>query len=175
MTMSSAPTAPAPEGQQAPKKSLGKLMLPLFAVLNLIVLGGGAFLTYKSTMAYEPPELREAQAANEIKKERDIASTGPSVMFTMPAFAVNMAGQPRRLIKVEMTFEMLDKDGFEEIVRNSPQVRDQIIRILNKKTFDDVETIQGKLFLKDQISVALNQQMKAGVVKDIYFNEFLVQ
>jgi flagellar FliL protein len=150
-------------------------MLPLFALLNLVVLGGGAFLTYQSTIAYEPPQLREAQAALELKKEREIASAGPSVMYTMPGFAVNMAGQPRRLIKVEMTFEMLDKDGFEEIVRNSPQVRDEIIRILNKKTFDDVETIQGKLFLKDQISVALNQQMKAGVVKDIYFNEFLVQ
>ncbi len=171
----SAAAAPAEGQEQAPKKNLGKLMLPLFAALNLVVLGGGAFLTYKSTIAYTPPELTEAQAALEIKKEREIASAGPSVMYSMPGFAVNMAGQPRRLIKVEMTFEMLDKDGFEEIVRNSPQVRDQIIRILNKKTFDDVETIQGKLFLKDQISVALNQQMKAGVVKDIYFNEFLVQ
>ncbi|RYZ69321.1 MAG: hypothetical protein EOP05_15020 [Proteobacteria bacterium] len=70
---------------------------------------------------------------------------------------------------------MLDKDGFEEIVRNSPAARDAIMRILNRKSFDDVETIQGKLFLKDQISVALNEAMKAGVVKDIYFNEFLVQ
>ncbi len=173
--MSSAPPPAAADSHQAPKKKLGKLMLPLFAFLNLVVLGGGTLLTYKSTMAYEPPELREAQAATEIKKQREIASAGPSVMYTMPGFAVNMAGQPRRLIKVEMTFEMLDKDGFEEIVRNSPQVRDQIIRILNKKTFDDIETIQGKLFLKDQISVALNGQMKAGVVKDIYFNDFLVQ
>jgi flagellar protein FliL len=96
-------------------------------------------------------------------------------MYTMPGFVVNLAGSPRRLMKVEMTFEMLDKDGFEEIVRNSPSARDAIVRILNRKTFDDVETIQGKLFLKDQISVALNQAMKAGVVKDIYFNEFLVQ
>jgi len=93
----------------------------------------------------------------------------------MPAFTVNLAGSPQRLIRVEMTFEMLDKDGFEEIVRNSPRARDEIVRILNAKTFDDVETIQGKLFLKDQIAVALNQSMKSGVVKDIFFNEFLVQ
>ncbi len=173
--MSSAPQTPAAGAGQAPKKNFGKLMLPLFALLNLVVLGGGAFLTYQATMAYEPPELHEAQAALELKKEREIASAGPAVMYTMPGFVVNLAGQPRRLIKVEMTFEMLDKDGFEEIVRNSPLVRDQVMRILNRKTFDDVETIQGKLFLKDQISVALNGAMKAGVVKDIYFGEFLVQ
>jgi|GEM_PF-3820480 len=76
--------APQAEGApQAPKKNLGKLMLPLFAALNLVVLGGGAFLTYKSTIAYTPPELTEAQAAVELKKEREIASAGPSVMYTM--------------------------------------------------------------------------------------------
>ncbi|MES2965376.1 MAG: flagellar basal body-associated FliL family protein [Bdellovibrionota bacterium] len=163
------------EGGETKKRDFGKLMLPLFAVLNLAVVGGGAFLTYKATLAYEPPVLREPAAAAELEKKNvDIAFTDP-VMYTMPGFVVNLSGTPRRLIKVEMTFEMLDKDGFEEIVRNSPSARDTIVRILNRKSFDDVETIQGKLFLKDQIAVALNQSMKAGVVKDIYFNDFVVQ
>lgn len=162
------------EGGEAKKRNLGKLMLPLFALLNLVVVGGGAFLTYKATIAYEPPVLREPAAAAELEKKNFDVVSDP-VMYTMPGFVVNLAGTPRRLIKVEMTFEMLDKDGFEEIVRNSPSARDTIVRILNRKSFDDVETIQGKLFLKDQIAVALNQSMKAGVVKDIYFNDFVVQ
>ena len=70
---------------------------------------------------------------------------------------------------------MLDKDGFEEVVRNSPAARDSIVRILNSKTYDDIETIQGKLFLKDQIAVTLNRSLDEGVVKDVYFGEFLVQ
>ena len=174
--MASAPqtTAPAAAVGQAPKRNFGKLMLPLFALLNLVVLGGGAFLTYQATMAYEPPELHEAQAALDLKKDREIASTGPAVMYTMPGFVVNLAGQPRRLIKVEMTFEMLDKDGFEEIVRNSPLVRDQVMRILNRKTFDDVETIQGKLFLKDKIVEEVNRVLKVGLVKDVYFTDFVM-
>jgi flagellar FliL protein len=163
------------EGGEPKKRDLGKLMMPLFAVLNLAVVGGGAFLTYKSTLAYEPPVLREPAAQAELdKKNQEFTVTDP-VMYTMPGFVVNLAGTPRRLIKVEMTFEMLDKDGFEEIVRNSPVARDTIVRILNRKSFDDIESIQGKLFLKDQIAVALNQSMKAGVVKDIYFNDFVVQ
>ena len=162
-------------GGEVKKRDFSKLMLPLFAVLNLAVVGGGAFLTYKATIAYEPPSLREPAAAEALKKSMELAGPQEPIMFTMPGFVVNLAGQPRRLIKVEMTFEMLDKDGFEEIVRNSPAARDAIVRILNRKTFDDVETIQGKLFLKDQIAVTLNQTMRAGVVKDIYFNDFLVQ
>ena len=159
------------------KGGLGKLMLPLFAVLNLAVVGGGGFLAFQGTLGHKPPVLREPAAFEQIKKERQ-ASTDvvkESVMYTMPSFTVNLAGTPRRMMRVEMTFEMLDKEGFEEIVRNSPRARDEIMRILNRKTFDDVETIQGKLLLKDHIAVTLNQSLKSGVVKDIYFNEFLVQ
>jgi flagellar FliL protein len=159
---------------QGPSK-IAKLMLPLIAVINLATVGGGAFLVYKSTLGYQPPTLREPAAAKELEESRKDDEGDEAVLFTMPSFTVNLQGGSHRLIRVEMTFEMLDKDGFEEIVRNSPAVRDTIMRILNAKTFDDVETIQGKLFLKDQIAVSLNETMKAGVVKDIYFSQFLIQ
>jgi flagellar FliL protein len=177
--MSDAGKDKKPEGAAeatAPKSALmGKLLLPIFAVVNLGVLGLGAFLTYQSTLGYQPQVLVEP-SAEDFKKQRELASIaeGP-VNYTMPAFTANLNGSPRRLVRIEMTFEMLDADGFEEIVRNNPRARDTIIRILNRKSFDDIETIQGKLRLKDQISVALNQDLHVGVVKDIYFNEFLVQ
>jgi len=164
------------EGQGKAKGGLAKLMLPIFAVLNLVVVGGGAFLAYQGTLGYRAPTLREPAALKELKAERkESAGLSERVMYTMPPFTVNLAGQPRRLMRVEMTFEMLDKEGFEEIVRNSPRARDEIMRILNRKSFDEVETIQGKLSLKDQIAVTLNQSLKTGVVKDIYFSDFLVQ
>lgn len=156
-------------------KNFGKLLLPLFAAVNLAVVGGGAFLVWKSTLGWHSPVTREPAAFEELKKERKVGEPGESLLYTMPAFTVNLMGLPHRLIRVEMTFEMLDKEGFEEIVRNGPVVRDSIVRILNRKSFDEIETIQGKLFLKDQIAVTLNQGFKVGVVKDIYFNQFLVQ
>lgn len=167
----------AEEGQK-PANGPGlaaKLLMPLLAVLNLGVLGGGAFLAYKATLGYKHPTIREPQAVEELQGSRKQAHMEERVMYTLPTFTVNLDGTPRRLIRVEMTFEMLDKEGFEEIVRNNPRVRDEIVRILNRKKFDDIETIQGKLLLKDQITVTLNQALKAGVIKDIYFSDFLVQ
>ncbi len=155
--------------------NIGKLVLPIFAVINLCVVGGGAFLVYKSTLGFHPPVLREPAAMADLEKDRKEAEAGDDIRYTMPSFTVNLNGAPRRLLRVEMTFVMLDKDGFEEIVRNSPVARDQIVRILNRKSFDDIETIQGKLFLKDQIAVTLNQSMASLVIKDIFFSEFLVQ
>lgn len=163
------------QGQDSGKSKVGKLFLPVFALINLVTLGAGSYMVYLGTLGYHPPSLREPAAFQELKKKREEGGISESILYTMPAFTVNLAGTPRRLIRVEMAFDMLDKDGFEEIVRNSPAVRDAIVRILNEKTYDDIETIQGKLFLKDHIAVTLNNTFREGVVKEIYFNEFLVQ
>lgn len=157
------------------KVDAGKILMMVLVVADLIVMGAGTFMTYKGTLGWVRPAVREPAAIERLKAERETEGVRDSVLYTLPTFTVNLEGQPRRLIRVALTLEMLDKDGFEEIVRNSPSARDSIVRILNAKTYDDIETIQGKLFLKDQIAVTLNKSLSEGVVKDVYFNEFLVQ
>jgi flagellar FliL protein len=156
---------------------VGRLVFPVFILLNLAGLGAGVFLTYSATLGHKPKAIREAEVREALDQARikDVAPKGSALLYTMPAFTVNLFGTPRRLIQVEMTFDMLDQDGFEEIVRNSAAARDAIVQILNEKTFQDIESVQGKLFLKDQIAVTLNKQFSAAVIKDIYFSEFLVQ
>ena len=159
------------------KKGLGfsKLGPLLLAVLNLSAMGGGGFLIYKSTLGFERPSIREEIVFEEMERESETADETQALLFSMDKFTVNLTGSPRRVMQIEMSLEMLDKEGFEEVVTLGPQARDAIVRILNGKEYLDVETIQGKLFLKDQIALALNEHLTKGVVKDIYFSEFLVQ
>jgi flagellar protein FliL len=165
------------EESNEPKKKfdLGKIIGLVMIATNFAVVGGGAYLTYQNTVAHQPTVLREPAALQELKAERDSDNQKASINYTLPPFTVNLAGHPRRLVRVEMTLEMLDEEGFEEVVQLNPAARDAIVRILNAKEFRDVETIQGKLFLKDQIAVTLNQHLKTGVVKDIFFSDFVVQ
>jgi flagellar FliL protein len=93
----------------------------------------------------------------------------------MEPFTVNLGGSRRQTIRVALTLQMLDQDGFEEVVEHNPAARDAIVRLLNEKTFPDVESIQGKLYLKDQIAARLNEFLKRGVVKDVFFSDFVVQ
>lgn len=166
---------PAETQGEAKKFDAAKFMMPLFVLVNLAVLGVGSYFTYQATLGWVRPSVREPAAIEDLKAERETEGVRDSVLYTMPTFTVNLDGQPKRLIRVSLTLEMLDKDGFEEVVRNNPAARDSIVRILNGKTYDDIETIQGKLFLKDQIAVTLNKSLKEGVVKDVYFGDFLVQ
>jgi len=163
------------EAQQPAKpRNTKKLFSFVFAGGNLLVLGVGAYLVYISTLGVKTKSLSNVQA------ERDLASfeeslRGDPVLYTMKPFNTNLDGVPRRLIRVELSLEMMDEEGYEEVIGISPEARDSIMRILNGKSFNDVETVQGKLHLKNQIVAQLNGELKKGVVKNVYFNQFVVQ
>ncbi len=171
------------EKAAAPKKALPvALIMQLgFVVLNLAVTGMGVYWVYSATIGWHAPTITEQQLAAEKeaadhKLESQGSEAGPLV-YTMDKFTVNLDGEPKRTIRVEVNLEMLGKDGFEEIINsdNRAKARDSIVRILNGKSFNELETIQGKLFLKDKIAMEINSILDKGVVKDVYFSEFVVQ
>ena len=166
------------EGKKLP---VALILQAVFALVNLGVSGLGAYWVYSATIGWHSPEITEAdlaakKAAEEEKAALNGADTGPLV-YTMDKFTVNLAGEPKRTIRIEVNLEMLGKEGFEEIINtdNRAKARDSIVRILNDKTFGELETIQGKLFLKDRIATDVNALLDRGVVKDVYFSEFVVQ
>ncbi|MNL31404.1 flagellar basal body-associated protein FliL [compost metagenome] len=99
------------------------------------------------------------------------------LIYTMDKFTVNLEGEPKRTIRLEVNLQLLGAEGFEEVMEpeNRAKARDQIVRILNDKNFSDLESIQGKLFLKDKIASEVNHLLKKGVVKDVFFSDFVVQ
>lgn len=169
--------AESQEQGQAPAKpkNTGMILQIAFAVLNLAVMGGGAYMVYASTMGWESPVITEESA------QRDLASTEETelapMVFTMDKFTVNLEGEPKRTIRLEVNLQMLGKDGFEEVMEpeNRAKARDKIVRILNEEGFNDLESIQGKLFLKDKIAMEVNGILHKGVVKDVFFSDFVVQ
>ncbi|HEX4922723.1 MAG TPA: flagellar basal body-associated FliL family protein [Bdellovibrionales bacterium] len=152
----------------------GFILKSIFVFANVATLAGGTLVIYLNTVAHEPKSITETTASADVRKKQQDLQAHP-VIYTLDPFSVNLDGLPRRFIRTVISVEMLDDKGFEEIVGLGAQSRDAIVRLLNGKTYDDLETIQGKLFLKDQIASVLNKQLRAGVVKDIYFNEFVIQ
>ncbi len=147
-----------------------------FAVLNLAVMGAGGYMVYASTIGWESPSISEEDA------ERDLASTTTAsdltpLVYTMDKFTVNLGGEPKRTIRVEVNLQMLGKEGFEEVMEpeNRAKARDRIVRLLNEKSFPELDSIQGKLFLKDKIAGEVNGILRRGVVKDVFFTDFVVQ
>ena len=152
-----------------------KKFLPLIlAGLNGLCMVVGLGLVYMATLGGESPVIKEEKELERFIASREMKTEDPLV-FTMDKFTVNLDGYPRRIIQAEVNLLLLDKDGFEQVIRLGSKGRDSIVRILNGKQFSEVETLQGKLKLKEQISTTLNELMVEGVVKDVYFSEFIVK
>lgn len=167
------------EGQaKAPAKKVDvkKILTLVLAVVNLGIGGFGLFMTYKGTLGWTNPKITEEELKRSIASETPQDLIGPFI-YTMDKFTVNLGGEPKRTIRLEVNLELLDHEGFEEIINteNRARARDRIVDLLNSKTFGDVETLQGKLFLKENIAYEINQILPRGSIKDIYFTEFVVQ
>ena len=162
------------EQDAKPALNLKKILTMAFVAVNLLGVSGGAYMVYASTLGQQQSVKMEEELNQEMVKLREYLSEEP-VLYTMDTFTTNLDGLPRRFVRVDMSVEMYDKEGFEELVTLGGQSRDFIVRILNSKRFDDVESLQGKLHLKNEITAHLNDALKRGVVKNVYFNNFHVQ
>lgn len=172
-----APTSGNAEGAPpAPKKNTALLLQLAFALINLAVMGGGGYLVYASTIGWESPEITDEQIKRDLASTVSEVEVGP-LIYTLDKFTVNLGGEPKRTIRIEVNLQMLGKEGFEEVMdpENRARARDKIVRILNEETFSDLESIQGKLFLKDKIALEVNDILHKGVVKDVYFSDFVIQ
>lgn len=169
--------ADAQPNEQAKKPAnKGLLLQIIFAVVNLAVMGGGSYLVYASTIGWKSPVITEEQALRDLASLHESEDHTPMI-YTMDSFTVNLGGEPKRTIRLEINLQMLGKEGFEEVMEpeNRAKTRDRIVRLLNEKTYNELDSIQGKLFLKDKIAGEVNQILKKGVVKDVFFSDFVVQ
>ena len=162
------------EAAAAPKKDRSGLFAIGFIVLDVLVMGAATFLVFKATLGHNVEAVVEEFEMASLELSRKNSEENP-VMYTMDPFIVNLAGEPQKSLQLEINVEMLGEDGFEELIRLGPDTRDKIVSLLSQKNFSELESIQGKLFLKDQIASNINSFLTTGVVKEIYFTSFLVQ
>ena len=151
-----------------------------------------------STTPAEPPGLRDGvdfnaelgielpDVASEEKKaeehggghgEAEAASPGPlGKVVPLEPFVVNITDRDRdRFLKLKTEIELSSADVATELNQRLPQIRDLIISLLGAKSFDEVRTIEGKNFLREEMLLRINSLLVTGKAKAIYFTEFVVQ
>ncbi len=156
------------------KDMVKKILTSLLIATNLGILGLGSYWVYISTIGYEYPRVTE-QALREPASLKEKFGDTPMI-YTMDKFNVNLSGAPRRSIRLQVNLDMISPVAFQEVMdfEYRARARDRIVKILNDSTVDELETIQGKLFLKDKIVAEVNQILNKGLVKDVYFTDFVM-
>jgi flagellar FliL protein len=186
---------PADSAEKKPRdlKFIGLLFL---LVVNVSVLGVAAFAIFKSTIGYKPPVILEkelqalsdqrAKAIQEGSDGQKALKREPSsvelpsfdeLMIPLEEIVTNLDGEPRRIVKAVIQLKVLDDLSYQEVLdpNRLPKVKDALIRTLQSTQYSEIESLQGKLFLKDRMLNAINSLLDEGVVREIYFTELVAQ
>ncbi len=101
---------------------------------------------------------------------------GAATVYALEPFIVNIYdGQELRYLKVKVEMEMANPAIKAELEGRLAAMRDAILVVLTSKTLQDVQDMQGKNQLREEILVAVSKIIAQGKVTKIYFTDFVVQ
>jgi len=104
------------------------------------------------------------------------AASPAANIFPLEPFIVNIYdGQELRYLKVKVELEMVNPAIKNEIEGRLAPIRDSILILLSAKTLQDVQDVQGKNALKDEILSAISKNLPPGKIVKVYFTDFVVQ
>ncbi len=155
--------------EMRPKKSfLGLIILGVM----VMVLGGGGYLGWNLLNQGNAKESQISPALSQAKNQ------GEQIIYPLDSFIVNLmdkAGLGKRYLKVTIELEVANKESKKILERNTTQLRDATLLLLSSQSFVEINTVEGKLDLKQALLSKINRVLGDGVVHRLYFTEFVVQ
>ena len=150
-----------------------KILIIILAIILLfmIMLGVGFFIMWnKMSSSIQQPEAEIENIEQEPEKE----SIGH--MFSLGTFIVNLSDEGgKRYLRVSIDIELSGAELKEEIEKRLPQIKDNILMIIPSKTFNSLNSAEGKTALRNQLLLSINEVLNSGSIINMYFTEFVIQ
>jgi len=146
-----------------------------FIILGVVVmfLGAGGFFAWNLVLKQKVAAKGTAESYSQQKKEQE------KEIYPLRAFVVNLmdkTGLGKRYLKATVELEIGKEEGVIEMLdKQKPQLRDTILLMLSSQAVTEVNTIEGKLELKQALLFRINQVLGEQIVHKVYFTEFVVQ
>lgn len=159
-----------------PQKPVLLMIIIAVNMLAMLSVAGIVWTSYKAEKS--KPKLQdviqgEKEDTQKAAQEEDVDTLGK--LIPLETFLVNLAGtKGNKLVKINMELEVNSDKVVEEIEKRKPQVRDIIIILLSSKTYDQINTKEGKIFLRDEIRDTVNSFLVKGKIKSVLFTDFLI-
>jgi flagellar FliL protein len=161
------------DGFEAPPPSKLPMILGIVAAF---ILGGGGVYAFVGGAAEAPAkEASVAEATDGEGTELGEQGGNERIVFSLESFNVNLRGAGGgRVLRMEVQLEIRKKDE-QHIQRAVPRLRDGVLTLASDYTFADLEGLDGKTRLRDEIHGRLNKLLDYGRIERVYFTEFVVQ
>ncbi len=81
----------------------------------------------------------------------------------------------RRLLMVSLGIESIEPTLLESITAREMVVRDTIIKILGRRTVEDLAAIEQRNVIKGELLQAVNGVLTEGQISRLYFTQYVLQ
>jgi flagellar protein FliL len=150
------------------------IIIGLAILIFMGAIGGGFFMLWTKMSQMNAPGAEVTATAEGEEGEEKADAIGP--MYSLDSFVVNLAEEgSNRYLRVTMELELDNEALKTELTQRLPQVRNAMLMILPTKKTADINTVDGKLALRDQLIDEINTFLTTGQVTNIYFTEFVIQ
>jgi flagellar FliL protein len=114
--------------------------------------------------------------AGEKKEEQAPSAREVGPMIKLGSLIVNLnEASTRHYIKTTIVLEVAQKEWVDEVHRRIPSLTDMIIATLGEKKLADLKSPQGKEDLRKELLAKAEKTLASPWIKQIYFDEFLLQ
>jgi len=121
------------------------------------------------------PELRFQPGEESEPPEWSNPELGPTEMFDLGEYQVSLGGAAgSRLLVMNISVESIP-DSFPSIESKQPQIRDAILMLASDYTVRELEGLDGKLRLRDDIHRRINAVLAPHKVLRVYYTDFRLQ
>ena len=167
-----------------------KLMMGLLG-LNMVVMVAVALVLFLGQKKAAQQQTIDQVAAGAAKSDHAAAAGGEhgapaaatpgeptpqAKFFSVGDFTANLSGPASTsYVKVTVNFEISSDADEEEMKQRKPQFRDKVISLLNSKKAIDLQSAEGRNYLKEEIKTVANTFVKKGKVEGVYFSAFVIQ
>ena len=172
--------AAAPEAAASDKKK-GMLPVILAVVGTLVVAGAGGLAGgYFLFGGDKPAAAADAAGADGAKAPASgdamVPDLGPSSeVISLGAFTVNLRDSAGgRLLQMDVSVEG-DGSAGTMVEEREAQLRDAILMLASDYTYLELEGVDGKMRLRDEIHRRVNMVLAPEKVSRVYFTAFVVQ
>ena len=162
------------DGEEGQAQPTGKFSLKWIIIgVVVLVLAGGGYVGW--TMLNPQPDQTGADGGKPSDAEA-VKEVEVGAMFEMDPFVVNLneAGG-KRYLKSKVEIEYVGDNVRKELLNRLPQLRDVILLHLSSKNLDEIRSVDGKIELKNALIKRINQVLKQGKIRNLYFTQFVIQ
>jgi flagellar FliL protein len=158
----------------------GSRKLLWIALTSVALLGAAAAATFVAMS--RQPTGEEAEAAADAPPEEadsgtsgDQRSAGPVIHALEPMIVNIFDGERDRFLKIHVNFEVSSPEVSKELDDRTAQVKDMMISLISSQAYADIRSLEGKAALREQLMTRMNALVTRGVVRQVFFTDFVVQ